>query len=61
MNVQIPNLSAPQRQMLEKYLPVLLAIGVTWLLGRSLKKMFWVAFGLFWAFHGSGAPHHFIR
>ncbi|MEO5559901.1 MAG: hypothetical protein ABIO49_08715 [Dokdonella sp.] len=61
MNIQIPNLSTPQRETLEKYMPVLLAIGVAWLLARGLKKLFWMAFGLFWAFHWSGASHHFIR
>jgi hypothetical protein len=57
MNIQIPNLSAPQRETLEKYLPVLLAIAVAWLLARGMKKMFWTAFGLFWAFHANGMPH----
>jgi hypothetical protein len=31
---------------------VILAIAVAWLLARGLRKMFWSAFGLFWAFHG---------
>jgi hypothetical protein len=46
------NFTAPQRETLEKYLPVILAIAVAWLLARGLRKMFWSAFGLFWAFHG---------
>ena len=57
MAIQIPNLSTPQREMFEKYLPVLLAIAVAWLLARGMKKMFWTAFGLFWAFHASGMSH----
>jgi hypothetical protein len=57
MNVPIPNLSTLQRETLEKYLPVLLAIAVAWLLARGLKKMFWTAFGLFWAFRATGMSH----
>jgi hypothetical protein len=44
--------TAPQRETLEKYLPVILAIAVAWLLARGLRKMFWTAFGLYWAFQG---------
>lgn len=39
------------RTTLEKYLPVVLAIGVAWLLGRGLKKLFWTGFGMYWALH----------
>jgi hypothetical protein len=60
MNVQIPNLTDPQRETLEKYLPVLLAIGIAWLFARGLKKTMWSAFGLYCAFHWSGA-FHFLR
>ena len=49
MNIELPDVSS--RATLEKYLPVLLAIGVAWLLARGLRKIFWTAFGLFWAFH----------
>ena len=49
------NFTVPQRETLEKYLPLILAVAVAWLLARGLRKMFWTAFGLFWAFHGSGA------
>jgi hypothetical protein len=61
MNVRIPNLSTPQRETLEKYLPVLLAIGVAWLCARGLRKMLWTAFGLFWAFRLSGMSHHLFH
>jgi len=51
--------TGPKRETLEKYLPVIIAIVVAWLLARGLKKMFWTVFGLFWAFHGSGASRLF--
>lgn len=49
--MNIEHLSAPtsNRSTLEKYLPALLAIGVAWLLARGLKKAFWSAIGLYWA------------
>jgi hypothetical protein len=49
MNIELPNLSSEQREILEKVLPLILAIGVAWLAARGIKKMFWSAFGLFWA------------
>ncbi|MGA8277429.1 MAG: hypothetical protein WB784_04465 [Rhodanobacteraceae bacterium] len=51
MNVRIPSLSEARHASLEKYLPVLLAVGIAWLCARGLRKMAWTAFGLFWAFH----------
>jgi hypothetical protein len=57
MNVQVPNLSDTQRGTLEKYLPLLLAIGVGWLAARSLKKAFWSLFGMFCALRFSGLLH----
>lgn len=51
MNMQLPNPTTSQREILEKYMPVLLAIAVAWLLARGLRKMLWTGFGLFWAFH----------
>lgn len=59
MNIELPNLSSPQQAMLEKYMPVLLAIAVAWLLARGVRKMLWTAFGLFWAFRFSGLGHWF--
>ena len=46
----VQDLRTPSRETLEKYMPVLLALVVAWLVARGLKKMFWTAFGLFWAF-----------
>ena len=57
MNIELPSLSSARREALEKYLPVMLAIAIAWLFARGLKKMFWTAFGLFWAFHWSGFWH----
>lgn len=51
VNVQTPNFSSSQRDAWEKYLPVLLALAVAWFCARGFKKIFWMAFGLFWAFH----------
>jgi len=49
INALSRNFTAPQRETLEKYLPVILAIAAAWLLARGLKKMFWASFGLYWA------------
>lgn len=54
MNARLPERSLPQREILERYLPLLLAMGVASLLAHGLKKMFWTAFGLFWMFHWNG-------
>jgi len=45
------NLSASQRETLEKYLPLVVVAILVWFAARGLKKMAWTAFGLFWAFH----------
>jgi len=58
MNV-IDRLSPSNRTLIEKWLPVLLAVGVVWLLARGLKNLFWTGFGLFWAFWWTG--HWFLR
>jgi hypothetical protein len=50
INALARELPTPSRETLEKYLPVLLAIVVAWLFARGLRKMFWTAFGMFWAF-----------
>jgi hypothetical protein len=57
MNVQIPRLSASSQTLIDKYLPVLIALGVAWLCARGLKKLFWTAFGLYWAFHWTHWMH----
>ncbi len=51
MNIELPNLAAPTRSTLEKYMPVILAIAVAWLLARGIKNLLWTAVGLYWAFH----------
>ena len=48
MNIRLSD-AVLTRTTLEKYLPVVLAIGVAWLLGRGLKKLFWTGFGMYWA------------
>ncbi|MGH8171877.1 MAG: hypothetical protein ACREPX_01940 [Rhodanobacteraceae bacterium] len=53
--------SGPSREMLEKYLPVLLAILIAWLFARGLRKMFWTAFGLYWAFGWMFPLRHFLH
>jgi hypothetical protein len=57
MNVRIPDLSNNQRELLEKYLPLLIALGVGWLAARGIKKTFWTLFGMFWAVRFSGLLH----
>ena len=49
MNLQIPPSLQLPRSTLEKYLPLLLAIGVAWLLARAIRGSFWAFFGMFWA------------
>lgn len=53
------NFTGLKRETLEKYLPVIIAIAVAWLLARGLRKSFWTLFGLSWAFYGSGASRLF--
>ena len=54
MNIELPDLSLPHRETLAKYLPVLLAVGIAWLLARGIGKAMWTVFGLYCAFHYSG-------
>ena len=51
MTIDLPNLSAPQRATLEKYLPWAAVAFFAWLLARGVRKAAWTAFGLYWAFH----------
>ena len=51
MNETLANLFPKQRDLLDKYLPWLLAGGAAWLVARGLRKLAWTAFGLYWAFH----------
>jgi len=58
MPLDLASLAKPSRETLERYLPVLFAIAVAWLFARGLKKLFWTAFGMYWALHASGLVHH---
>jgi hypothetical protein len=42
------------RSTLEKHLPLLLGLLVVLLAGKALKRMFWAAFGMYWALRASG-------
>ena len=51
------NVTAEQRQMLDKYLPWILAALAAWVLGRGLKKMMWSLIGMAWVLHWTGGLH----
>ena len=55
------DLSASQRETLEKYLPLMLVALVVWLAARGMRRMFWTAFGLFWAFGGWHGIQRFLH
>lgn len=42
------------RSTLDKYLPWLLGLLAACFAGKALKKMFWTAFGMYWALRASG-------
>ncbi|BDU21089.1 hypothetical protein [Dyella sp. GSA-30] len=42
------------RSTFDKYLPLLLGVLAALLAGRMLKKMFWTAFGMYWALRATG-------
>lgn len=48
------NIIDDTRGTLEKHLPLLLGLLVALLAGRALRKMFWTAFGMYWALRASG-------
>ena len=54
-------LSPAQRDTLDKFLPVILVALVVWLAARGMRKMFWTAFGLFWAFGGVSTLRHLLH
>jgi hypothetical protein len=62
-DVALPNieLSPTQRETLDKYLPVVIVALLVWFAARGLRRMFWTAFGLFWAFGGMGALRHLLH
>jgi len=44
----------PNRGTLERYLPLLIGLLAALLAGKALRKMFWTAFGMYWALRASG-------
>ncbi len=42
------------RSNFEKYLPLIVAVLAALLAGKALKRMFWTAFGMYWALRASG-------
>lgn len=39
---------------LKRHVPLMLAVIAALLAGRALKRMFWTAFGMYWALRASG-------
>ena len=62
-DIALPNFefSQGQRETLDKYLPLILVALIVWLATRGMRKMFWTAFGLFWAFGGMGTLRHLLH
>ena len=62
-DVALPNfeLSPGQRETFDKYLPLVLVALIVWLAARGMRKMFWTAFGLFWAFGGMHTLRHILH
>jgi len=54
-------LSQSQRETLEKYLPLVVVALLAWFAARCLRRMFWTAFGLFWAFGGMHGLRHLLH
>ena len=48
------NIIDDTRSTLEKHLPLLLGVLLALLACKALKKMFWTAFGMYWALRASG-------
>lgn len=48
--IDVSTVSPSTRATLAKWMPILLAIGAVWLLARGIRRLFWTAFGLAWAF-----------
>lgn len=55
------NFSSVPRETLEKWLPLVVVAVLVWFVARGLKKMFWTAFGLFWAFGGMHSLRHLLH
>ena len=54
-------LSSAQRETRDKYLPLVIVAFIVWLAARGLRKVFWTAFGLFWAFGGMHSLRHLLH
>ena len=50
----IMNIIDNSRSTLDKYMPLLVGLLVAFLAGKALKKMFWTAFGMYWALKATG-------
>jgi hypothetical protein len=48
------NIVNDTRSTLERHMPLLLGLLLALLAGKALKKMFWTAFGMYWALCASG-------
>ena len=62
-DVKLPglDLSSAQRETLDKYLPLIVVAILVWFAARGVRKMFWTAFGLFWAFGGWHSLRHLFH
>jgi hypothetical protein len=50
----VMNVINDTRSTLEKHMPLLVGLLAAWLAGKALKKMFWTAFGMYWALKATG-------
>jgi len=62
-DIGLPNieLSSNQRDTLEKYLPLMFVALLIWFAAKGLRRMFWMAFAMFWAFGGVGGLRHLFH
>ena len=62
-DIELPklNLAGVPRETLEKWLPLVIVAILVWFAARGLRKMFWTAFGLFWAFGGVHSLRHLLH
>lgn len=54
MMIDTSTLPPSTRATLAKWMPILIAIGLAWLIARGVRRVFWTGFGLFWAFWWAG-------
>ena len=53
--------SSSQRETLGRWLPLVVVAVLAWFALRSMRRLFWLAFGLFWAFGGAHSLHRFLH